>query len=56
MTTSEHKSDNELTKDTPCLALTGEQWGVYCEDLLENRPRYNGSALYHVQIVSYFSA
>ena len=24
------------TKDTPYLALTGELWGVFCGDLLEN--------------------
>ena len=31
MTTIEHKSDFELTKQTAYLALTGELWGVYCE-------------------------
>ena len=34
-------SELTLTKDTPYLA-----WGVYCEDLGENWPRYNGTALY----------
>ena len=24
----------------------GELWSVYCEDLSENRPRYNGTSLY----------
>ena len=32
--------------DTPYLALTGELWGVYCEDFGETWPRYNGTALY----------
>ena len=38
MATTEHKSDFELTKDTPYLALTGELWGVWS--------RYNDTALY----------
>ena len=49
MTAVEQKSDTELTRDTPYLALTGELWGVYCEDLGENWPRYNGTALYMYQ-------
>ena len=32
-------------KGTPHRALTGELWGVYCEDLGENWPRYNDTAL-----------
>ena len=44
--TAEFKSDFKLTTDTPYLALTGELWGVYCEDLWENWLRYNGTALY----------
>ena len=35
-----------LTTDTSYLALTGALWGVYCEDLGENWPHYNGTALY----------
>ena len=35
-----------IKKDTPYLALTGELWGVFCEDFGENWPRYNGTALY----------
>ena len=35
------KSEVELTKDAPYLALTGELWGVFCEDLDENWPRCN---------------
>ena len=27
-------------------------WGVYCEDLGENWPRYNGTALYIVKPIS----
>ena len=33
--------------NTPYLALTGELWGVFCEYLWENLPRYNGTALYY---------
>ena len=44
MTDSE--SDFRITRDTPYLALTGELWGVFCEDLEENGPGYNGTALY----------
>ena len=36
----------EPTKDTPYLTLTGELWGVFCEDLGENWSRFNGTALY----------
>ena len=43
---AERKSGPALTKDTAYLALTGEMWGVYCDDLGENLPRYNGTALY----------
>ena len=46
MAPTEHKWDIELTTDTPYLALTGEIWGVCCEHLGENWPRYNGMALY----------
>ena len=35
-----------ITTDTPYFALTGELRGVYGEDFEENRPRYNGTALY----------
>ena len=45
-TEAEYQSDAGSTKDTPCLALTGELWGVFCEYLWENWPRYNGTALY----------
>ena len=41
-----HKSKFQRTIDTPKLALTGQLWGVYCEDFWENLPCYNGTALY----------
>ena len=50
MTTEECQLDLKLTTDTPYLALTGELWGVYCEDLGKNWPRYSGTALYRVHI------
>ena len=43
---AEYQSDAGTTKDTPYLALTGDLWGVFCEYLWENQPRYNGTALY----------
>ena len=46
VTEAEYKSEFEHTKDTPYFALTGEIWGVFCEDFEENWPRYNGTALY----------
>ena len=46
MTGAKLKSDFKLTTNTPYLALTGELWGVYREDLGENWPRYNDTALY----------
>ena len=33
------------TKYIPYLALTAELWDVFCENLGENWPRYNGTAL-----------
>ena len=46
MAIAERKSNIRLTKDNPYLALTGELWGVFCEDFEENWPRFNGTALY----------
>ena len=46
MTAAERVSDFNLITYTPHLALTGELWGIYCEDYGENWPRYNGTALY----------
>ena len=37
----------QIASYNPYLTLTGELWGVFCEDLVENWPRYNGTALYH---------
>ena len=48
MTIAERTSNIRLTKDTPYLALTGELWGVFCEEFGENWPRYNGTALYYI--------
>ena len=46
MTSAQLKSVFKLTTDTPYLALTGEQWGVYYEGFEENWPHDNGTALY----------
>ena len=43
---AENASDIRITTDIPYLALTGELGCVYCEDLWENRTRFNGTALY----------
>ena len=32
----------------------GELWGVYFEEVGENLPRYNGTALYAQNFVEYF--
>ena len=53
---AEYQSDAETTKDTPYLALTGELWGVFCEYLWENQPRYNGTALYVNDACGIYSA
>ena len=53
MAAAEHKSDTELTKDTPYLALMGELWSVCFEDLGENWQRYNSTALYK-EVYQYF--
>ena len=45
-TEAKNKSDAGSTKDTPYFALTGELWGVFCEHLWENWPRYSGIVLY----------
>ena len=51
MTGAELKSDPKLATGIPYLALPGELWVVYCEDLGENWPRYNGTALYCTMMV-----
>ena len=42
----EHISEFVFTTDTTYLALTGELWGVCCEEFEENWPNYNGTTLY----------
>ena len=46
VTVATNESDTRITTDTPYLAFAAELWGVYCEDLGENWPRYNDTALY----------
>ena len=46
MTEAKYAFDIILTKDTSYLALKGDLWAVFCEDLGENWPRYNGTPLY----------
>ena len=36
ITMAESESNFRITTGAPYLALTGELWGVYCEDLEEN--------------------
>ena len=50
MAAAECKSDFKRTTDTPYLAREGEIWGVYCDEIAENLPRYNGIALYFYQV------
>ena len=50
MTVAERRMDFKLTTDTPYIAPTGELWGVYCKDIGENWPRYNGTALYLIDV------
>ena len=45
-TQAEYQSDAGSTKETPYLAQTGELWGVFWEQFLENSPSYNGTTLY----------
>ena len=51
MTAAEHESELKHTKDTQYHALTGELWGVCCEDIGENGPHYNGTALHNVYMI-----
>ena len=44
MAAAEYKSDLKLTNDTPYLTLTGELWGVCCDDLY-----LKGTALYKLE-------
>ena len=52
ITVAESESDVRITTNTPYLALTGELWGVCCEDFGENWRRYNGTALYLLPLVA----
>ena len=40
------ENGNDFDWHAELCVVTGELWGVYCEDLGENWPRYNGTALY----------
>ena len=44
----EYKSEIESTKNTPYLTLTGELWCIFCENLGENLPLYNGTTLHSI--------
>ena len=46
-TAAEHKSDFQLTKDTPYLALRDEIRGVYCENFGEKWHHYISTTLYY---------
>ena len=46
VTTTELKSNFNITTNTPHLTLMGELWGVICEDLGKNWPHQDGAALY----------
>ena len=46
LTHAELKSECQITDYTPYLTLTGELWGVFCEDSIENWPHLNGTILY----------
>ena len=49
MTEVKYASEIIFTKDAPYLALTGELWGVFCEDFGENWRCYYGIALYFLE-------
>ena len=46
MTEAGYKSQFLTSKCILYLALTGELWDVFCEDLVESWPRYNSTVLY----------
>ena len=52
MTEADYKSQSEPTKYIPYLTLRGQVWDVFCEDLRENWPCYNSTALYCLQYVN----
>ena len=39
-----------FTKDIPYLALTGEVWDVFCDDLCEDWPRHDGTAPHSIMV------
>ena len=43
---AESELDIRITTDTPYLALTGELWGVYCEDFGEKWSCHKGTTVY----------
>ena len=43
------QQDLKHTTDALYLTLTGELWGVCCEDIGEIGARYNGTALYFLK-------
>ena len=47
ITVAKSKSDIRITTDNPYVTVTGELWGIYCEELGENGPWYNGTALHY---------
>ena len=51
MTDVEYKWNIEPTEDTPYLNVTGEPWGVFCDDFGENWC-YNRATWYAVSFVS----
>ena len=55
MTEVKYVSEVIITKDTTYLALTGELWCVFCEDLGENWPRYKRTALYFASYREFIS-
>ena len=55
MIASERKPGFNIIIDTPYLTLAGELWSDYYEDFEENWPRYNGTALYIVIMLFFFT-
>ena len=51
-TEAEYQSDAGPSKVTQYLAQTDELLGAFCEYLQENWPRYNGSELYILDILT----
>ena len=45
MSEEKYKPEFEPTKYIPYLTLTGELWDVFCGNLGENLPCYNGTTL-----------